>query len=1115
MSRFAIFRHALSFPGIFVALLVFAMIPPVSPLSAQSVTSSGLGGRVLDPAGRGIGGATVEVLHEETGGLQTALTEDNGRFRFLGLRVGGPYRVTVSAPGYMTAREGNLFLALGQTRTVNVTLMDDTDDVFELDAFEVRAGEQSFLFSSDFMGSGTTLDGEAIASLPSVTRSLSDITRMDPRVAIFDRDTGQISAGGKNTRYNSLLIDGVPTNDTFGLSPSGLPALKQPFSLEAIAEVSVRLSPYDVENAGFTGASISAVTRSGTNEFRGSVFGYYRNDSMVGSLTQVDSDTPITFTDFTEYTAGFTLGGPIIRDRLFFFALYEKVEESFVGEEVNIVPDPEVVQNIIDATRFFVTPFDIGEIREPGDNSLKDDKYFLKLDWIINENHRLSARYNRVEGRDPVFPGSPNTSFTSSWYTWESLLEDYTFELFSRFGDSFSSELRLSLKTQSRIRRHEEILPNITIQSVPNRYDGPLTRPDNVSLFFGANQQSELEVDTTLIHWKGSWVGESHEISFGVQYEAVDNWNLFLRNPKGSWRFDHPRFFLAAMGFEENGVPLDPSDAAGFQMETPAPGLSGAADFKLTNLGLFIQDDWHVNNRLRLNFGLRVDIPFVNRAPPEARASIEENPRSFEEVFGTSNQNTVDGNYVIQPRAGFNYAFDDERRVQMRGGAGLFYGTAPHVWLASTYVDNGLTKLFYLTGARQDSPPVALEPSETAEWMNEQYFADIGDPSQTGDVNVNYLADDFKMPTDWKSNLAFDFRVPETGMTLTLEGAWSWTAYDIHYVHQNLRLEERDLFEGRLPDGRELYTNATVGVDPSYRWREPGYRDVFELRNTTKGRGYQYTVLVEQPLRENFGWRIGYTYSRSLTVTDGTAASAFANWANNTAFNPNDDILGTSSFETRHRVVGSLTYRIRWTDRHRTRATLVYDGRSGRPYSYHFGGINLDMNRDGVGDNDLLYIPTGLDDPLVSWGNNNQFRDTEGAAFMEFVENTPGLANYKGQVVPRNTGRSPNIHQFDLNLNHEIKLWGGHRIELMLNIQNIGNLLRSSWGLEKRPRGGNHVNVLSDAAHFPFDNPRTGKGGDYGYYAYRYRELTQRDLYFPPRGLASRWAGQVGMRYSF
>lgn len=1107
LDRFRLIRF------LFPLITAVALFAPAA-FHAQSVTSAGIGGRILDTTNNPIEGARVTALHEPTGASYTEITGANGRFRFHGLRIGGPYRITVSSSGLRTASEGDIHLALGQTRTVDITLYFDDADLIELDAFEVVADDHSFVFSSDFMGSGTTLDSEAIAMLPTVTRSLSDITRLDPRIAIYDRDTGQISAGGKNTRYNSLLIDGVPTNDTFGLSPSGLPALKQPFSLEAIAEVSVRLSPYDVSASGFTGASVSAVTRSGTNEFKGSVFGYYRNDSMVGSLNQLDSDIPVTFPEFREYTIGGWLSGPIIQDRLFFFVLYEKVEETFVGEAVNIVPDPTIVQNIQNATRFLVTPFDIGEIREPSDNSLKDDKYFLKLDWIINRNHRLSARYNRVVGHDPVFPGAPNTSFTSSWYTFKNLLEDYTVELFSRFGSNFSSELRFSMKTQSRIRDYDQMLPSINIQSVPNRYDGPLNRPDTVTLFFGANLMDDLNVDTTLLHWKGSWVIRDHQLSFGFQYEAVDNDHVVLRNPLGSWRFDNPVFFLNAMGIENNGFPLDPSNAAGFQMETPARGESGAAQFKLTTLGLFIQDDWHVTDRLRVNLGIRIDIPYVNRAPSEARASIEENPRSFEEVFGVSNQNTVDGNYVIQPRIGFNYAFDEERRVQMRGGFGLFYGTAPHVWLASTYVDNGVSKIFHLTGAQQNSPPVGLNPEETADWMLNEYFPD-SDPTQIGVVNVNYLADNFKMPTEWKSNLAFDFREPNSKMTLTLEGAWSWTAYDIHYAHRNLRLEERDIFEGLLPDGRDLYTNATVGVDPAYRWREPGYRDVFELRNTTKGRSYQYTMQLEQPVRDNFNWRLGYTYSRSQTVTDGMSSIAYTNWARNTAFNPNDDVLGTSGFETRHRVVGSATYRIRWTERHRTRATIVYDGRSGRPYSYHIGGVNIDINRDGVGDNDLLYIPTGIDDPLVSWGDRNQYRDTEGVAFMKLIENTPELAQHKGQVVPRNTGRAPNTHQFDLNLTHEIRLWSGHRLELMFNIQNVGNLINNSWGRERRPSSGNHVAVLSDAAHFPFQNPRTEKGGDHGFYSYRYRELTQRDLYRHPTGLSSRWAMQIGARYSF
>lgn len=356
----------------FVAAAIVLMFVLGTNGYAQSVTSSGMNGRVVAANGSSVANARIQAVHLPTGTNYTDVTASNGRFRLTGMQVGGPYQLTVVADGFETSIEEGIFLSLGQARNVEVTLQPSGSDVFQLDDFEVVVGDSNFVFSSDFMGSGTTLDLEAIAALPTVSRSISDITRMDPRMAIFDRDTGQISAGGKNTRYNSLLIDGVPTNDTFGLSPSGMPALKQPFSLEAIAEVSVKLSPYDVQQAGFTGAAISAVTRSGSNEFKGSVFGFYRNDSMVGKLYQVDSDILVTFPEFTEYTIGATLGGPIIKNKLFFFFLYEKVEESFLGEEVNIIPDPAVVSEIQSATRFFQTPFDIGEIREPGDNALKD-----------------------------------------------------------------------------------------------------------------------------------------------------------------------------------------------------------------------------------------------------------------------------------------------------------------------------------------------------------------------------------------------------------------------------------------------------------------------------------------------------------------------------------------------------------------------------------------------------------------------------------------------------------------------------------------------------------------------------------------------------------------------
>jgi hypothetical protein len=531
----------------------------------------------------------------------------------------------------------------------------------------------------------------------------------------------------------------------------------------------------------------------------------------------------------------------------------------------------------------------------------------------------------------------------------------------------------------------------------------------------------------------------------------------------------------------------------------------------------YIQDDGYVTDKLNITAGLRIDFPMVDDKPSGARASTDDVPRSFEEVFGQTNTNTIDGNYVIQPRIGFNYKPFEDRDTQIRGGVGLFFGTAPHVWLSNAYVNNGVSKVFVQanTSLPPDKRPFFfLDPLEAVAWIDEN----VG-RTEASSVTVNYLTDGFKMPTDWKANLAFDQRLDFLfDSILTVELQWSKTQQDIHYVNNNLNLridEEPPLFFfGKLPDGRDLYTNTGLSND---RWRESGYRDVLELKNTSKGHGSQYTVELQRPVRNGWGYRLGYTYTINKTVNDASSPSAFTNWVANVAVNPNDATLGTSSFETRHRILGSVTVEIPWWNKWKTRMSLIYDGRSGRPFSYLYGGLNVDINKDGNTGNDLIYVPTGLDDPLVSWGRNDKQRDTEGVAFMEFVDATPGLSKYKGQIVPRNTGRAPFIHQWDINITQEIPVWDGHKLELILNIQNVGNLINDEWGLEKRPKGsfGRAVNLVSPSHKFL---SRPDKGNEFGFFEYRYIETVQaseEQFYELPIGLASRWAIQVGMRYSF
>jgi len=1046
----------------------------------------------------------VIIVHEPTGSVISLSSNAAGRYAMRGLRVGGPYQISVSAPGFQRQSQEDVFLPLGGERTINIQLAED-GEIINLDDFVVEASPDDYLFGENVQGSAFTITEDTLRTLPSIQRSISDFTRLNSRVAVFDRDSGQLSAGGKNTRYNSLLIDGVPTNDSFGLSESGLPALKQPFSLEAISEVSVAISPYQVENAGFTGAAISAVTKSGTNQFRGSIFAYYRDESMVGDLIDTDNATSIPFDDFREYTAGLSFGGPIIRDKLFFFLLYERVEETRVREVSTYLADPDAIDRIRDAAASYQPAFDPGQIEDPSSFALTDQKLLIKLDWNITSKHRLSTRYNTTPGSDPRF-GARGSTFNTAFYDVAYGLDDYVVELFSNWTSAFATEFRVSRKSQTRNEEWSSDLPEVSIQDISDRDDDP---GGSRTVVFGQGSLNDLEVETLITQFKATWYGVRHTISAGVQMERYDNFQQYFSSPNGSWFFRNEFAFVESLGGENQGIP-PPGVASNFSVETAAPGQTGSADWSMAIWGFYLQDEWNVSDQLKFNLGVRLDMPVVDDAPEEARPSVEAEPRSFEEVFGTSNTHTIDGNYVIQPRFGFNYRPFGDESIQIRGGAGLFFGTAPHVWLSNTYVENGVSKVFYTTNTNQISPPFTLNSQEAIDWIIDRY----GNQEATS-VSVNYLAEDFKMPSEWKANLAYDHKLRWLfDSVATIEYQHSWTAYDVHYVNRNQRLNTTGFFKGYLPDGRELYTNTGLGND---RWREPGYRDVFELRNTKEGWGSSITVELQRPMLDNWSYRFGYTHTVNKTVNDGASPSAYINWASNVAANPNDETLGTSSFETRHRFVGVISRRFNWSDNQHTTVSLVYDGRSGRPYSFLFGGINTDINRDGNQDNDLLYVPSGLDDPLVSWGNRDQFRDTEGVAFMEFVESTPGLAKYKGQIVPRNTATAPWIHQFDLSITHQLKLWKGHTIEVIFSIQNLGNLLNSEWGLEKRPSGGygRGVNTVS-VSHVA--GQQRGKGNEFGYYVYRYPDNAQASaalFYEHPQGLSSRWAMQLGLRYRF
>jgi hypothetical protein len=1063
----------------------------------QGLTSSGINGRVTSNLDDPLAGVKVTAIHEPTGSVFSSETNSSGQYFIQGMRVGGPYTVTYEGDGGLRTVLRGINLNLQQERVLNVQL--ESEQVFELEAFEVFSSDFDIIFNEGKQGSGSVINSEELNRLPTVDRSLNDIVRLDPRMSVFDKDNGTISAGGKNFRYNTLLIDGVPTNDSFGLSDSGLPALKQPFSLESIAEISVQISPYSVENAGFTGASISAVTKSGSNEFTGSVFAFYRNTSMVGDLydsyIEPGETEPelVPFQDFLEYTAGFTFGGPIIKNKLFFFALYERVEETLTRDPGDFYPRQDELDRILKMVENDYN-FDPGTLDDPGDQRKSDDKYLLKLDWNISEKHRLSARYQLTKGSEPNYPGYSGDSqiaFSSHFYDQIFQLNDLTAELFSSWTSTFKTEFLISQKKYKQEREPASQLPAIQISSVDGVDGGVGT------VWMGTHATSQfnrLNVDTTVMRFKASLLVGDHSIRAGVQYEHFDNYNAYIPRLYGDW------FFRNGVASFEGAV--DPGAVETYSILRPTEGNTGIADWDMAIASAFIEDNWKISTRFNLNLGLRIDYPLMDSGPPEARGSVENEVRSFSDIFGYENTGTVDGNYVIQPRIGFNYAFDEERKTQVRGGAGLFFGTAPHVWISSIFINNGVSQEFFR--ASTSNTPAFSPDTENPPIP----------PAVNSRVNVDSLNADFKMPTEWKGNLALDRKLP-WGISGTLEIALTKTAHDIRYIHHNLRQVPINFRStGFLPDGRTIYDNQQA------KEREVGYRDVIELVNTREGFTRQYTVLLSRPVPENgFGFRGGYTYTKARNLNDGRSAGASSNWTNNVGFDPNDEVLGRSRFETKHRFVVTGTYKKKWTDRNTSSITLVYEGRSGRPFSFVFGRDrnSTDINLDQNSSNDLVYVPTGIDDPLVLWGDpNNSKRDTIGVAFMELVGSTSGLSKYKGRVVPRNSGTSPWIHQVDLNITHEIRLWNDHKLELIFAIENLTNLINENWGRERRPRGpGGNVPIVGARARPAFFAPE-GTGNENGVYIYN-ADISDFDQanWYEVRNFSSRWAAQVGVRYSF
>lgn len=1021
-----------------MTVAIFATFASVPSAMAQGLTTSAVTGLVTSKDGQPLGGATVTVIHTQSGTRATTTTRANGQYDLSGLRVGGPYAVTVAMTGYAPETINEVYLELGQTATINSLL---SSEVVQLEAFTVTS-DRDTTFGSGRVGTGSNFNEDDISNVATVRRNVQDIARLDSRVFLGSLDQGgQMSAQGQNFRYNSFLIDGVQANDPFGLNSNGFTSLRSPVPPEALQALSVELAPYDVRRTGFSGALINAVTKSGTNQFNGSVYYEFTDEERRAKNPVSGAKEP-----FDEKTWGATIGGPIIPNKLFFFLSYDDFSRLTSAPGQNfVVPenDPQITSI---RTRAQTFNYDIGTFGAT-ENETTQETSIAKLDWNISDRHRLALSYRKTDGSDTVFAsfsGNTGSSFSSYWYAQPRITENYVLQLNSDWTPNFRTDLTISYSDyDGSPKPNSSPFPEVIINGISGtRID---TDPDqaitNGQLRFGtefSRQFNQINTKTLTTTASGEYSVGNHTIVGGFDWENREIFNAFVQAWQGQFTFSNVAAWQSGTG-NLLRVLLAPGAAQ----------ADAAADFDIGMLGVFLQDNWRVNDRLTLSAGLRYEelvMPDALTEIPNANIYSEATFRSKTWVTGQSglaSTTSPDGNYTIAPRLSFNYQLDSDRKTQLRGGIGLFQGRNPGVWLSNAYSNRGVFARQTVTGAT--FAPNQIPSTYVPVAVNDPFSPTTAASLRALPV-INVTDQDFKQPLTWKGNIALDHQLNKN-LIFTAEVGYSRTDKMPFVTNLNLRKV------GTNPDGRDRYAGVITNSTTSSRgssasnpytsasfYLNQEFADVYYLTNTSKGGGFDFTAKFTKPWKNNWFASFAITHSNYDDVGPMTSSVAQSNYNGRAVYNPNEDVASTSNYNIDHKVVMVLSRRFEFFKKAPTTISAIYEGRTGRPYSWVYRG---DANGDGFTFNDLLYVPTDVNDQKVAYASD-QARDN----FWAFVNST-NLAQYKGQVVPRNSERSPWLHTVDLKITQELPIYKRIRSELFVNVLNFANMLDDSWGIQE------------------------------------------------------------------
>ncbi|WP_419701169.1 carboxypeptidase regulatory-like domain-containing protein [Mucilaginibacter sp. NFX135] len=1097
-------------------ILLSVLIIGVANVAKAQITTSVVSGKVTDQKGVTLPGVTVTVLSTSTGTRYGAQTNSDGRFTITNINPGGPYTISASFVGFKKDERTNITLSLGST-TLNFALADETTTLKEVKVTGSAGGTKT--------GAGTRINQNQIRTQPSINRSLQDLTRNTPQ-------SNNNSFQGTNYRYNNVTLDGAINNDAIGFSPSlggqnnasgqvGSSTRTSPVSLDAIQDIQVLVAPYDIKIGNVLGGSINAVTRSGTNDFTGSVYGFGRGSFMVGAnnAAAAAGGDGSKLSDFHDYQTGIRLGFPIIKNKLFFFTNEEiarRQDPVIRGLDHN--GSPNILSQadgdkLVAAFKAYTGGIDPGTYNNTTIFS-NSNKFFNRLDWNIDDHNQLTIRNNTIISKATNLErDQQNFRFSGIDYTSHNNSTSTVAELKSRFSNSVSNSLVLGYSNVHDYRdpNSDPSLPQIEITG----------RKPGTTIFMGTDREAaifDMHQKTAEFTDNLTWTKGKHTFTFGTHNEFYNITYNFVNSWNGRVAYNSIEDFI-------NNNPARVRTNFNYTNNTRDYILANpSAKFNVNLLSLYGQDEIQLTDNFKLTLALRADYADVPNKQPLSDKTIN---APVDPNYGTTytytkpkdiKQNYL-GNIEWNPRVAFNYDVLGDQSVILRGGSGFFTGRVPFAWFGYAFYNNGKTYGAYdvkapssgISGQTAGTNPVQTAPNGELNYVNKQVPA--VNTSASGATQVDMIDNNFKMPQVWRSSLAVDYTTDDQ-WKFTGEGIYTKVIHDLKFQQVNT-LDQVTYYPYDTQHLQPIFNNTATATNKGKI--NPLYTNAYLLSNTSEGYRYSLTAQVAKftqfDPKNALNVSVAYTYGHSKDVTNGIRNSMESNWQLNQALNPNSPGLANSNFDIRHRIVSNLNFKHDWDANHNYPAnfTFFFSAQSGNPYTFDTYPNAI----DGTGQQlSLAYIPKRGE--TVNFFNDivgGQTAAQQAAAFDAFIDKNKYLSSRRGQFTERNAAFTPWNNQLDFRFTQDFKFGGKHKqmITFTYDIINLTNLLSKKWGQYYFS-----ANTFNSSASVGL-TPAKGGTPSFENAGKTYPKYTFADpgLPYSVDLFASRWQMQFGIRYSW